>query len=126
MGGAVGLVVGSFNLIPYMSTALGLPLVLLLSWLGEQSWQRIVIVTIVFLVGQNVEGNFITPRIVGGRLGLHALVIMLAVLVAGTLFGFVGMLLAVPSTAVLSVFWGDLKTWYLASDFYRGGANPTA
>jgi predicted PurR-regulated permease PerM len=126
MGGAVGLVVGSFNLIPYMSTALGLPLTLLLSWLDAQSWQRLVVVAIVFLFGQTVEGNIITPRIVGGRLGLHALVIMLAVLVGGTLFGFVGMLLAVPITAVLSVFWGDLRAWYLRSGFYRGGTSPAA
>lgn len=124
MGGAVGFVVGSFNLIPYMSTALGLPLTLLLSWLDAQSWQRLVAVTVVFFVGQTIEGNIITPRIVGGRLGLHALVIMLAVLVGGTLFGFVGMLLAVPTTAVLSVFWGDLRAWYLGSSFYRGTAPP--
>ena len=126
MGAAAGFVVGFFNLVPYMSTALGLPLALLLSWLDAQSWQRLVAVTVVFFVGQTIEGNIITPRIVGGRLGLHALVIMLAVLVGGTLFGFVGMLLAVPTTAVLSVFWGDLRAWYLASSFYRGVAPPAA
>jgi len=124
MGGAVGLVVGFFNLIPYMSTALGLPLTLLLSWLDAQSWQRLAAVAIVFLLGQTVEGNIITPRIVGGRLGLHSVVIMLAVLVGGTLFGFVGMLIAVPTTAILSVFWGDLRAWYLGSELYRRGAPP--
>jgi predicted PurR-regulated permease PerM len=126
MGAAVGLLVGSFNLIPYMSTAVGLPLTLLLSWLDAQSWQRLVIVTILFFFGQAVEGNFITPRIVGRRLGLHALVVMLAVLLGGTLFGFVGMLLAVPTTAVLSVFWEDLRAWYLGGSFYRGPAPPAA
>ena len=135
----VGYVRHPFSLLRYllvvMLFALGLmakpmlvtlPLTLLLSWLDSQSWQRLVIVTILFFVGQAVEGNLITPRIVGRRLGLHALVVMLAVLVGGTLFGFVGMLLAVPTTAVLSVFWEDLRTWYLGSSFYRGQAPPAA
>ena len=58
--------------------------------------------------------------IVGQSLGLHAVVIMLAVLVGGTVFGFIGMLLAVPVTAALSVFWIDLRDLYLRSGFYRG------
>jgi predicted PurR-regulated permease PerM len=118
MGLLVGFVIGFFNLIPYMSTLLGLPLALLLSWLDDQSWRSLIAVAAVIFFGQAVEGNFITPRIVGERLGLHAVIVMLAVLIGGTLFGFVGMLLAVPVTAALSVFWADLKAWYLASDFF--------
>jgi predicted PurR-regulated permease PerM len=57
---------------------------------------------------------------VGDRLGLHAVVVMLAVLVGGTLFGLIGMLVAVPTTAALSVFWADLRDLYQRSDFYRG------
>jgi predicted PurR-regulated permease PerM len=126
MGLLVGFVIGFFNLIPFMSYLLGLPLALLLSWLDDASPTRLVIVAAVFTFGQFVEGNFITPRIVGERLGLHAVVIMLAVLVGGTLFGFPGMLLAVPSTAALSVFWADLRDLYLDSEFYRAGAPPPA
>lgn len=74
------------------------------------------------LVNGMEEGNFITPRIVGQSLGLHAVVIMLAVLVGGSLFGFIGMLLAVPVTAALSVFWADLRNLYLRSDFFRAPA----
>lgn len=124
MGLLVGIVVGFFNLIPFMSYVLGLPLTLLLSWLDDQDPTRLIAVAVVFTFGQMVEGNFITPRIVGESLGLHAVVIMLAVLVGGTLFGFVGMLLAVPTTAVLSVFWADLRKLYLESEFYKGGAPP--
>jgi predicted PurR-regulated permease PerM len=80
----------------------------------------------VFFFGQAVEGNFITPRIVGRGLGLHAVVIMLAVLVGGSLFGFIGMFLAVPITAALSVFWADLRDLYLRSGFYRGGDDEPA
>ena len=122
MGLLVGFVIGLFNLVPFMSYILGLPLALLLSWLDDQNPQRLLAVAAVFVLGQFLEGNFVTPRIVGGSLGLHAVVIMLAVLVGGTTFGFVGMVLAVPATAALSVFWADLKAWYLGSGFYRGDA----
>ena len=120
MGLLVGFVIGLFNLIPFMSTILGLPLGLLLSWIDDQSLSRLVAVAAVFAFGQFVEGNFITPRIVGQSLGLHAVVIMLAVLVGGSLYGFIGMLLAVPVTAALSVFWADLRNLYLRSEFFRG------
>jgi predicted PurR-regulated permease PerM len=122
MGLVVGFVIGLFNLIPFMSYILGLPLALLLSWVDDQSGRALLAVAAVFTVGQFVEGNFITPRIVGQSLGLHAVVIMLAVLVGGTVFGFIGMLLAVPVTAALSVFWADLRELYLRSPFYRGPA----
>lgn len=120
MGLLVGFVIGLFNLIPYMSYAIGLPLALLLSWVSNQDPHRLVAVLGVFAVGQFVEGNFVTPRVVGHTVGLHAVVIMLAVLVFGTLFGFVGMVVAVPATAALAVFLADLKQLYLESGFYRG------
>jgi predicted PurR-regulated permease PerM len=124
MGLLVGFVIGFFNLIPFMSHALGLPLALLLSWLDDQSPPRLIAVAVIFVFGQFVEGNFVTPRVVGQSLGLHAVIIMLAVLIGGTLFGLIGMLVAVPLTAVLSVFWADLRAAYLSSDFYKTGAPP--
>jgi predicted PurR-regulated permease PerM len=126
MGLVVGMVIGFFNMIPFMSTALGLPLALSLSLLDDQSLTAAAAVTAVFFFGQFVEGNFITPRIVGKGLGLHAVVIMLAVLAGGSLFGFIGMLVAVPITAALSVFWADLRALYLQSEFYRGDPPPDA
>jgi predicted PurR-regulated permease PerM len=126
MGVVVGFVIGFFNLIPFMSYVLGLPLALVLSWVDDQSLTRLLVVAAVFTFGQFVEGNFITPRIVGQSIGLHAVVIMLAVLVGGTLFGFVGMLLAMPVTAALSVFWVDLREAYLKSAFFHGNAPPPA
>lgn len=120
MGLLVGMIIGFFNIVPFMSYVLGLPLALTLTWVDSQSLTRLVVVAAVFTIGQFVEGNFITPKIVGESLGLHAVVIMLAVLAGGTLFGFIGMLLAVPVTACLSVFWKDLHEAYLRSGFYRG------
>jgi predicted PurR-regulated permease PerM len=121
LGLVVGLVIGLLNLVPFMSHVVGLPLALVLSWLDDQDPHRLLLVVAVFVFGQFVEGNFVTPRIVGNSLGLHAVVIMLAVLLGGTLFGFVGMLAAVPVTAALSVFFADLRALYLRSDFYRRG-----
>jgi predicted PurR-regulated permease PerM len=123
MGLLVGFVIGFFNLIPFMSHVVGLPLALLLSWLDDQSPGRLIAVAVIFVFGQFVEGNFVTPRVVGQSLGLHAVIIMLAVLIGGTLFGLIGMLLAVPITATLSVFFSDLRGLYLSSDFYKGGAS---
>jgi predicted PurR-regulated permease PerM len=120
MGLLVGLIIGFFNLIPFMSHVIGLPLALALSWIDDQSLTRLAVVAGVFLFGQFVEGNFITPKIVGSSLGLHAVVVMLAVLVGGTFFGLIGMLIAVPVTAALSVFWSDLRALYMRSEFYRG------
>jgi len=118
MGLIVGFVIGFFNLIPFMSHVIGLPLALILSWLDDQSPERLLAVTAFFVFGQFVEGNFISPKVVGDSVGLHAVVIMLAVLVGGTLFGLIGMLVAVPLTAALSVFWTDLKNAYLSSAFF--------
>jgi predicted PurR-regulated permease PerM len=120
MGLLVGFLIGFFNLVPFMSFLLGLPLALGLSWVDDQSTTRLIAVATVLTVGLITEGNVITPKIVGESLGLHALVIMLAVLAGGTLFGFIGMLLAVPTTAALSVFWKDLRDAYLRSEYYRG------
>jgi predicted PurR-regulated permease PerM len=121
MGLLVGFAIGLLNLIPFMSHVIGLPLALILSWLNDQDPVRLLVVAGVFVFGQFVEGNFVTPRVVGKGLGLHAVVMMLALLLGGTLFGFVGMLVAVPATAALSVFYADLREAYLRSEFYRRG-----
>jgi predicted PurR-regulated permease PerM len=111
MGLPVGFLVGFFNLIPFMCYLLGLPLALLLSWLDDPDPTRLLVVAVVFTVGQFVETNFVTPRIVGDRLGLPAVVIVL---------------LAVPVTAALAVFLADLRDLYLKSAFYQAEAPPGA
>lgn len=116
----VGFAIGFFHMIPFLSGAVGLPLVLLLSWVDDQSIRRLAILAALFFVAHTVEHNFISPRLVGQRIGLHPVVVILAVLIGGTAFGFFGMLLAVPTTAALSVFWGDLRDAYLRSPFYQG------
>lgn len=122
MGLLVGLLVGFFNIVPFMSYALGMPLALLLSWLDDQSPGKLLAVLIICSVGQFVEAHWITPKVVGDKLGVHAVIILLAVLVGGSLFGVVGMLLALPVTAAVSVFWKDVEAAYRGSRFYAGAA----
>jgi len=121
MGVLVGFLVGLLNIIPYMVTIVGLPVAVLLHLIDKRSLSGALTVALVFAFGQLSETHFLTPRIVGHSLGIHPVVVMLAVLVGGTLFGLVGMLVAVPTTAALSVFWADLRDFYFSSRFYRGG-----
>ena len=122
MGLLVGFALGFFHLIPFMAGALGVPIVLLLSWVDDQSPKRLIGIIAVIALSNLVEHNVLSPRLVGQRIGLHPVVVILAVLVGGTAFGFFGMLLAVPTTAALSVFWADLRALYLRSAFYQGRA----
>jgi predicted PurR-regulated permease PerM len=118
MGLLVGFVTSFFSLVPYMSTVVGLPLVVVLSLVDQHSGTAALQVAAVYVLGHVLEGHFITPRVMGGSLGLHPLVVMLGILIWGTLLGFLGMLIGVPMTAALSVFWGDLKEAYRRSGFY--------
>ena len=63
----------------------------------------LLLITMVFAVGQFIEGNFLTPRLIGGRVRLHPVWIMFALLAFGSLLGFIGLLLAVPAAAVIGV-----------------------
>jgi predicted PurR-regulated permease PerM len=75
-------------------------------------------VGVVYGLGQIVESFFLTPRLVGERIGLHPLAVIFALLAFGQVFGFFGVLLALPASAVLLVGLKRLKAAYLASEFY--------
>ena len=74
---------------------------------------------IIYSIGQFVESFYLTPRLVGERIGLHPLTVIFALLAFGQLFGFVGILLALPASAILSVVFGHLRRHYLNSSFYN-------
>ena len=99
----LGQLAGYANLVPYLGLICGLVPALVLTFLQHQDWLSLVGVVGVFGVVQALEGMVITPRVVGDKIGLHPVAIMLAVLVGGELFGFVGVLLGVPAAAVLNV-----------------------
>jgi predicted PurR-regulated permease PerM len=115
----VGLVTGLLIFIPYIGFGLGLALATVAAMLQFDGVQGLVAVAVVYGIGQIVEGFFLTPRLVGERIGLHPLTVIFALLAFGQLFGFVGVLLALPATAVLSVAYKRLRSQYLNSSFYR-------
>lgn len=114
----IGILTGLLCFIPYVGYALGLTLALLAAVLQFDGWYGIIAVVAVYGLGQVVESFFLTPRLVGERIGLHPLAVIFALLAFGQVFGFFGVLLALPASAVLLVGLKRLRTTYLASDFY--------
>lgn len=117
----IGLVTGGLAFVPYLGFATGLCLALLGALLQPAGSWGLVAVAAVFAGGQVLESFFLTPRIVGQRIGLHPLAVIFALLAFGQVFGFFGVLLALPASAVLLVGLRHLKEAYLRSDFYAGG-----
>jgi len=120
-GLVVGFVAGLLTFIPYVGAlvggALAIGLALFQFW-GE--WHWIAAVVGIFMLGQVAEGNVLTPKLVGSSVGLHPVWLILALSVFGALFGFVGMLVAVPMAAALGVFVRFAITQYQDSLLYRG------
>jgi predicted PurR-regulated permease PerM len=117
----IALVAGGLAFVPYLGFGTGLVLALLVAALQEDPVRNLVVVGIVFGFGQVLESFFLTPRIVGQRIGLHPVAVVFALLAFGHVFGFVGVLLALPASAVLLVGLRHLKDAYFASPFYREG-----
>ena len=118
----VGVLSGLLAVVPYLGTAVGIVLSLVLALVEFGFDIHLLYVLIVFGAVQFVEGNFLTPRIVGDSVGLHPLVVMIAVIAGGGLLGVWGMLLAIPATAALSVFGAEWLEMYRDSAVYRGHA----
>jgi predicted PurR-regulated permease PerM len=114
----IGIVTGLLVFIPYVGYALGLTLALLAAVLQFDSWTGIAAVGAVYAFGQVIESFFLTPRLVGERIGLHPLAVIFALLAFGQVFGFFGVLAALPASAVLLVGLRRLRATYLASEFY--------
>jgi predicted PurR-regulated permease PerM len=117
----IGAIAGAITFIPYVGALLGgvlaLGLALYQFW-GD--WLSIGLVAAIFSLGQFLEGNVITPRLVGKSVGLHPVWLMLALTVFGALFGFAGMLIAVPVTAAFGVLMRFAITQYQISPLYHG------
>ena len=119
----IGLLTGVLSFVPFLGFGLGLILALLVALLQFADWSGVAWVAGIYLTGQVLESYVITPRLVGERVGLHPVAIIFALAAFGQLFGFVGVLLAVPLAAVLLVALRELRAAYEASAFYRGSYN---
>lgn len=120
-GLVVGVIAGLVTFIPYLGALIGGSLAIglaLFQFWGD--WTSIGLVAAVFAIGQVVEGNFLTPKLVGGSIGLHPVWLLLALSVFGALFGFVGMLVAVPVAAAIGVVTRFGVEQYMHSRLYRG------
>jgi predicted PurR-regulated permease PerM len=115
----VGIITGLLVFIPYLGFGLGLILALIAAVLQFPGWNGLAAVAIIYGCGQVLEGFFLTPRLVGERIGLNPLAVIFALLAFGQLFGFVGVLLALPASAVLMVAFKHLRRHYLDSSFYN-------
>lgn len=116
----IGIFTGLAVFVPYVGFGVGLLLAALSGFLEMAPMQATIMLAVVFGVGQIIEGFFLTPRLIGERIGLHPLVVIFALLAFGQLLGFVGVLIALPASAVLLVALRRLRSHYLASRLYAG------
>lgn len=119
-GLVIGLVAGLLTFIPYVGSLTGFVISMAVALASFDTWHGTAIVAAIFVSGQVMEGNFLTPKLVGDRVGLHPVWIIFALLAGGALFGFVGLLLAVPVAAAIGVLVRFGIGRYLASPLYLG------
>lgn len=126
-GLVVGAIAGAITFIPYVGSIVGGTLAIglaLFQFWGD--WLSIGVIAAIFAAGQFMEGNILTPKLVGGSVGLHPIWLLFALSAFGSLFGFVGMLVAVPVAAAIGVFVRFATAQYQSSLLYRGYAGADA
>ena len=116
----VGIFTGLAVFIPYLGFGLGLALALLAGALQFASWYGVIAVAVIYGIGQLGESLLLTPRLVGERIGLNPLAVIFALLAFGHLFGFIGVLIALPVSALLLVALRRARGAYLGSRLFRG------
>lgn len=125
LGLLIGVVAGLAAIVPYMGFVIGIGSAIIagLFQFGLDPFYLIAIVA-VFMVGQALEGMVLTPLLVGDRIGLHPVAVIFAILAGGELFGFTGVLLALPVAAVIMVLVRHMHDLYKESDIYGGAQDP--
>jgi predicted PurR-regulated permease PerM len=121
----IGLIAGFIGIIPYLGVICGLILALGFAALDGAGLGRLAGVGAVFAIAQLIEDYVLTPRIIGDKLELHPMLVFIALIIAGDLFGLLGLVLAIPVLAVIKVLIRFLDELYLRSDFYLAPAPAT-
>ena len=116
----VGMLAGILSFIPYFGFLTGLILSVILAISTHASLSLWIGMGVVFILGQILEGYILTPKLVGDKVGLHPVWVIFALFAGGALFGFVGVLIAVPVAAVIGVFVRHILKWYYATSLYKG------
>ncbi len=120
LGILIGIIAGLFTFVPYLGPTSGVVLGVLAAVMQYGDWKHIAGVLAVFGIGQLIESYWLTPKLVGDRIGLHPVAVIFAVLAGGQLFGFLGMLLALPMAAVVNVLLRYAHERYTQSHLYAG------
>lgn len=118
VGPLIGMIAGLLSFVPYLGFIVGLCAALIAVLVQFGDWLHIGLLAIVFVIGQALEGYVLVPRLVGGKIGLHPVAVIFAVLAGGALFGFLGVLLALPAAAVIMVLLRYGYARYQKSDLY--------
>jgi predicted PurR-regulated permease PerM len=126
VGPLIGMVAGLLSFVPYLGFIVGFGSALIAALVQYGDWGHVLIVVAIFTVGQLLEGYVLVPRLVGEKIGLHPVAVIFAVLAGGYLFGFLGVLLALPAASVILVVLRYLSERYRQSDLYteEGRGDP--
>jgi len=119
LGILIGMGAGLLSIVPYLGSIAGVLVAAGVAVFQFQDVFHLVLTLLVFVVGQTAEGMYLTPKLVGDRIGLHPVTVIFAVLAGGQLFGFLGILLALPVAAAINVLVRNLLQQYRQSDLYR-------
>jgi len=117
----LGLLAGLASVVPYMGFIVGIVAATIAAWFQFHDPWVLLQVSVVFAIGQLLEGMVLTPQLVGDRIGLHPVAVIFALLAGAQLFGFVGVLLGLPAAAVIMVMVRHLHKSYLVSELYGAG-----
>lgn len=120
----LGLTAGLASIVPYLGAIVGIGSASVAAYFQFQEWLPVVMVWGVFGLGQMLESLFLTPVLLGDKIGLHPVVVIFAVMAGGQLFGFAGILLALPVTAVIMVLLRHMRADYMSSDLYSAASKP--
>ena len=124
VGPLIGMVAGLLSFVPYLGFITGFVAAIIASLVQHGDWMHLLMVVGVFVVGQLLEGYVLVPRLVGEKIGLHPVAVIFAVLAGGYLFGFLGVLLALPAASVILVLLRYLAQRYQLSDLYTEKGTP--
>lgn len=118
-GFLIGLMSGLLSVIPMVGSAVGLVVSVAVAWFQAGEPTFVLLIAGIFIGGQVIEGNFLTPKLVGDSVGLHPLWVFFALLAGGSLLGILGMFLAVPVAAVIGVLLAFVLQKYKQSAYYQ-------
>jgi predicted PurR-regulated permease PerM len=121
VGPLIGIIAGLISFVPYLGSITGVLMGTIAALVQYHDWQHVVMVLVVFTVGNLLEGYVLVPRLVGKKIGLHPLAVIFAILAGGELFGFLGVLLALPIASVAMVLLRFAHERYCRSELYRTG-----